>query len=274
MPLRATIDSIDDIDESLRPHYQQDNDGAYVLDVDGFEGHPAARALKNALDAERSSRKRAVRKVAELSGKLDEANTVESEALPEYALGAKADDAGADEPIRMAEQDAAVEALIRQEVDRKRQTHVAELDRMSVALKSAEADALAARNDLATAELRNRILTAATELGVRRTAINDVFARARETWQLDGTGTPVPKRGGEVIVGPDGSAPLTLNEWLASLAIEASHLFEGSLGGTATGSIVGGLHGMAPSLGGRNAIGNNLEAVARGEMRLVDSRGV
>lgn len=52
MALKAILDSIDNVHESLKGEYKKGEDGKFHLDVDGIEHHPAVGALKRAKDRE------------------------------------------------------------------------------------------------------------------------------------------------------------------------------------------------------------------------------
>ena len=241
MPLKAIIETIDDVAAALRPLYRAEEGAGFVLDIEGLEDHPAARALKNALEAERDGRRRATGKAEALARDLE----------------------------RFAGVDADVEALVGASVERERSTFAEERQELETARSAAEEVARQAQDELAEARLTNAVLMVATEHGVRRAAIADVLARARGAWRLDDDGKAVAIRDGKPVVGADGETPLTLDAWLAALATEAPHLFEPSRGGDAGGARLDGGLGLLGEVAGANAIGRNLEAVALGEARLL-----
>lgn len=60
MALKAVLEALDDLPEAVREFYKE-QDGVYVLDLgDSLQEHPGAKALKNALDAERDKRRKAI----------------------------------------------------------------------------------------------------------------------------------------------------------------------------------------------------------------------
>lgn len=71
MKLKMKLDNLDGLDESLHSHYVE-KDGAYVLDIDGYED-PAA--LKRAKDHEKRLRQEAETKVRDLTAKVGELET-------------------------------------------------------------------------------------------------------------------------------------------------------------------------------------------------------
>lgn len=56
MALKSVIDDLDSVEEQYRDLYTE-QDGKYVLDVDGIEAHPGAVSLKNALDRVRGEKR-------------------------------------------------------------------------------------------------------------------------------------------------------------------------------------------------------------------------
>jgi len=55
MSLKAIVDSLDNVDENLQEFYEE-QDGKYVLKVEGVREHPEVTALKNAYDSEKQKR--------------------------------------------------------------------------------------------------------------------------------------------------------------------------------------------------------------------------
>lgn len=50
MKLKAVLDSLEGLDDSLKPLYAENEHGEFVLDLDGVDSHPAVRGLAAALD--------------------------------------------------------------------------------------------------------------------------------------------------------------------------------------------------------------------------------
>ena len=266
MGLKAVVATLDNVAEDQRLYYTQGDDGKFYLEIDGIEEHPGALALKRALDAEREARRRAARKSEALR------SSVERQAKGESTRdGAGNGAVGPDgsRPSGPVQVDAAIRAYVEDRLARLDESRQQEASALREAYEVAEGSARTTREQLNRERLENLILRAATEAGVRRAALPDVLARARETWSLDGDGNPVAYQGGKRIIGPDGEAPLALEAWLGALAQNAPHLFEPNHGGAAAGlQAVLATHEMLVDQTRPNAIGENLEAFARGEARI------
>ncbi len=69
----------------------------------------------------------------------------------------------------------------------------------------------------------------------------DIVSRAKQVFVFE-DGKVVPKKDGQTWYGPDGVTPISINEWVDRLSVEAAHLFQNSTGGGASnqGSGAGG----------------------------------
>jgi len=56
--LPAYVESEDQLPEGLADYYQQNDDGAYVLSVDGVDNHPDVKGLKSSLQKQKSDREK------------------------------------------------------------------------------------------------------------------------------------------------------------------------------------------------------------------------
>lgn len=105
----------------------------------------------------------------------------------------------------------------------------------------------------AGAVLDGAIHRAAHDAGIRPGALADVLNRARTALRIE-DGAPVADGG------------LGVAAWLESLRATAPHLFQPAAGGGAPGSAPGQPGPRQIDLATPNAIGRNLEALARGEV--------
>jgi len=112
---------------------------------------------------------------------------------------------------------------------------------------SKERDALNAR--LATIQIDQGVVAAATKRGLRATAIPDITARARAVFRLvDGAPRAFEADGQTVRLGKDGTSPMNLEEWIEAQVSEAPHLFESNAGSGAAGNGSGGVGGTNRSV--------------------------
>ena len=107
-----------------------------------------------------------------------------------------------------------------------------------------ERDALHGR--LASIQIDQGVVAAATKRGLRATAMPDITARARSVFRLvDGAPRAFEADGQTLRVGKDGASPMTLEEWIETQVSEAPHLFESNAGSGAAGNGSGGVGNKA-----------------------------
>lgn len=71
MALKATIDSLDGLNEIVQKEYKKGDDGKFHLDVEGIEAHPSVGALKRAKDREAEEAKTTRVQLAALTEERD-----------------------------------------------------------------------------------------------------------------------------------------------------------------------------------------------------------
>ena len=113
-----------------------------------------------------------------------------------------------------------------------------------------ERDAFHSR--LVAIQIDQGVVAAATQRGLRATALLDITARARGVFKLvNGVPTALEADGQTVRVGKDGVAAMTLAEWVDAQVSEAPHLFESNAGGGGSGGLPQG-GASTRAMGGRN----------------------
>lgn len=70
MALKITVDDINDVDEAFRTLYTE-QDGVFVLDVEGVDNHPDVANLRNAYNAEKTKRQDQGDKLRDALAKLE-----------------------------------------------------------------------------------------------------------------------------------------------------------------------------------------------------------
>lgn len=58
MPIPAFVESEDQLPEGLADYYEQNEDGGYVLSVEGVDNHPEVKGLKSSLQKQKSDREK------------------------------------------------------------------------------------------------------------------------------------------------------------------------------------------------------------------------
>jgi len=221
MALKAKLSTADyeALDESLKPLYRQSPSGdGFLLDAEGVED---VTGLKKTLEDMRLKRDKANQRVAEYE-KLN--------ATPEEIAAAIDERRQRQEKKLIDSND--VEGLVKARMDPVIKAKDAEITAIMRALDEERQKTGSLTTNLHTVVVENGITQAAQKAGVRPVAVRDVLSRAREIWKVeDGRPTPYGPDG-NVLYGKNGT-PVSMDEWVSSLATEAAHLFEVSAGGGA-----------------------------------------
>lgn len=219
MALKYTLDSLDGIDEALHPLYTESG-GKFVLAVEG------------AVPKER----------------LDEFRTNNVNLAKERdALAERFKDIDPDKFRELSEKDAKIrekKLLDSGKVDE----IVAERVSALKADSQKQLDALMNDKTSLTRQLEGLVVDgairdAASKVGVRSTAVEDVLLRGRAVFKLN-DGKAAAMDGDKLIYGKN-SEPMGIDEWVGGLAERAPHLFEASTGGGAPPPKTGGATGVA-----------------------------
>jgi hypothetical protein len=190
--------------EAIKKEYSQGADGSYYLEVDGV-------VSKDKLKEFRDNNVR-------LQKQLEPFKDLDSETLADLRKAKK------DLENAKLWDEGKVDEVVKDRTGNMRTEYETKLKERD--------DKLAAINhQLESVLIDGEVTKFAVDLGVRKTAVDDVLLRARTTFKLkDGKPTPFDSDG-QVIYGKDGSNPMSPSEWLQGLNKSAPHLFEESNGG-------------------------------------------
>jgi hypothetical protein len=233
MSLKFVVDSVDGLSADVAGLYTKNNDGKYYLEVDGA-------VSKTKLDEFRENNVKLLKDLEKYKD-IDPAKYGDLLKLQAKADEKKLIDAGE------------IDKVVEQRVNQMRDT------------MSTEITTLKQANDVAKRQLESLLIDssvrdAAIKSGVQPLAVDDVLLRAKTTFQVkDGAAVPVDSKGG-IIFGKDGSTPMSVADWTASLKKSAPHLFQGSSGGGASGSS-GGKLGDTSKLSAVQKISAGLEGI-------------
>ena len=218
MALKFKIKSKDEVPADVQALYVE-RDGALVLDIDGAVD-------KSKLDEFRANNITLSNQLAEQRKRFEGIDPDEVRRLAEEKQ--RLEEA---QQLKAGETEKVVEARVK--------AARGELEKQVSTLAS-ERDALNSR--LVTIQIDQGVVAAATKRGLRGTAIPDITARARNVFRLvNGVPTAFEADGQTVRVGKDGSAAMTLDEWVEQQVADAPHLFESNAGGGAASNGSGGV---------------------------------
>lgn len=218
MPLKPKYNSLKEIPaEDVRLYVERD--GAWHLDVDGKEDRARlAEFRENNIALQRQ--------LAEMQAKFE---GIDPEAVRKLA----------EEKARLEEEQQLKAGEFQSVLDSRLKAQNADWEKR-VGAVTKERDALNAR--LASIQIDQGVVAAATKRGLRATAMPDITARARTVFRLvDGAPRAFEADGQTVRVGKDGTSPLDLEGWIETQVSEAPHLFESNAGGGAAGNGSGGV---------------------------------
>lgn len=212
MTIKAILDSIDGLEPAIASLYTKGDDGKYTLAVDGM-------VPKSKLEEFRETNIRLMKDME----KFKDIDPVKYRELSETHRKIQEK-----EWIEKGEIDKVVEQrvnLMREDFTTKEKNLLTQNEAMSRQLESLLID--------------NEVRSAATKLGVRPTAVDDVLLRAKTVFKVkDGVATPMDSQG-NTIYGKDGTNPMSVGDWVDSLKQSADHLFTPSNGGGAQGGAGG-----------------------------------
>lgn len=259
MALKAVLETLDDVPEAFQELYKEASEGVFVLGVDGIDEHPAVKSLKTALDRQKEQRAAQAKQLTEAKAALEAFGDLTPDQLEELRAAAEAG-GKVDET--------AIEKMVAARVGATQR----KLEGMIESLTAERDEAVKAhdglKQTLADEKIANMLLTAAGKAGVRKNAISTLQLMGQGVWKIDDDGKPIAMNGDEPLMGSRG--PMPVDDWIESLRSDHDYLFEPSSGAGAQGS------GADPGRGGRvlrldqgpNVIGENLEAIAKGEARI------
>ena len=260
MGLELKIASLEDVPEEIRDAYVKAKDGdGYELNFDAIKTHPGVAKLRtsmNEVDKKREAAEKAIADFEEKYGDLDPKAARE-------ALRALED---ADDKTMLDE--GKVEELVEKKTGQMKAEYEKQIEAKDNRIKELEGVSENLNGELSSIKIYDAINDSALAKGARKEALTDIKNRANGTWSLR-DGKPVALEGEDVRYGKDGE-PLTIDEWVEGLASESPYLFEPNSGGGASGS--GGGAGGGGSAAGKvispDSAGDNITAIANGEMSI------
>lgn len=267
MALKAILDSIDGVDEAIAALYKPNNDGKYILDLDGL---PPGMVEKSRLDEFRNKNTDLLKEKDELAAQI-EGNKEKLARLQE--LEEKEQKIADQELIDAGKVDELVEQKVARRVanlERDHQSQIRAKDEIIENGKTALSDVNTKYRNLV---IEQNVNHAISEVGaVRGGALMDVMSRARGTFVVRDDGELVAMDGDQIIYGKAADKPMTMSEWLKGLTESAPHLFEESRGGGGGNKPQNKDIKNVRSIDASDMVGfgkkDNLERIAKGEITI------
>jgi len=233
MALKAVLPKTDyeGLDGALKPFYKSEGD-RFVLDMEGFEDHSAARGLKSALDKERGAKAERERELNELRDKVGDLDPAKArEALKRIKEIEDAEKLG-DIPEKFKKP-------FEEAVEHRTQSMRTDFENQKKGFEKKIND-LGGEKQSLTEKLEelmivNEVRSEAAKLGLYDWAIEDAVLRARQVYHIK-DGKPIPIKPGtkdEILWGKNPQEPKPIAEWLSDATAERPGWVKDSNGGGA-----------------------------------------
>ena len=225
--LKFIVDTLEGVDQSVASLYEKQEDGKFRLNVEGA-------VPREKLDEFRNTNIELLKKVDAFKG-VDVKKYSELLALEKRVTDKELVDAGK------------VDEVVQGRISQMKTEHEGVVGQLNEQLGIAN-------RQLESLLIDSAVRVKALESGVLPTAVDDVMLRAKTAFKIV-DGRAVPHSDGKVVYGKDGVNPMSVEEWIGSLAKNAPHLFGSTQGGGASGSRTGG--------GGRPGAGQKLTSTQK-----------
>ena len=225
MALKLKIDKLEDVSEDLRDMYEEGRNGGFEIKYDWLKDHPGVAKLRSTTNDVDKKRVDAEKALAALTEKFD---GLDADAAREALK--KIEDLGDKDLI----DEGKIEELLEKKTERMRADFAAQLEAKDKALAEAEAKIEKSDQEISDYRIFDTIKEAALAKGARKDALGDIKNRAASIWRLE-DGKPAAMDDDGAILGKRGE-PLTIEEWVDTLASESAFLFEPNKGGGADGN--------------------------------------
>lgn len=262
MALKAIVKSLDDVPEALRGLYKADGD-RFVLDLneDEIKEHPVTRPLSNAYNAEKERRQKDAEKMAALQATIDKFKDIDPEKAREAM--AKLEEI----ETKGLKDDGKFEELIDREKAKIKANYDTTIEKLQKDLAAASEFGAKMRSTLKQEKISNAVRDAAAE-HVKPALMPYFIADALKIFDLDDD-DKIVAMDGDIHRRDSKGDLLTIDSWRDEHLTKNVEFALPNRGAGATGGGNGrGAGGeRVVDMNQRNAIGNNLEAFAKGEAR-------
>ena len=225
--LKFIVDTLEGVDQTVASLYEKQEDGKFRLNVEGA-------VPREKLDEFRNTNIELLKKVDAFKG-VDVKKYSDLLALEKRVTDKELVDAGK------------VDEVVQGRISQMKTEHEGVVGQLNEQLG-------VANRQLESLLIDSAVRVKALESGVLPTAVDDVMLRAKTAFKIV-DGRAVPHSDGKVVYGKDGVNPMSVEEWIGSLAKNAPHLFGSTQGGGASGSRTGG--------GGRPGAGQKLTSTQK-----------
>lgn len=250
--------------------FYKEVDGKWVLQVDGMVPESSLKEVKDKLNEFRTNNVALAQKLKELDGKtfLTPEEQEEFDELKKQAQDIE------DKNLIDAGK---IDELVHSRTERMRADYENKIEAYKKTAEKAEGLAQTYQGRLGNVLVEAEVSRALSASGIQpvQGALADVVARASSVWKVNEAGQLVAlDKDGNPVYGQDPSSPITMDEWAAQTAKDASYLFMENKGTGGDGNNQGGNKGSDGTLriprSNEHLKSKHIEDLATGKAVLVD----
>ena len=181
MPLPILVESQDQIPEGLENHYKSQDDGKFILEVEGVDNHPEVHGLKSAYKKEKANREQAEKGLKEAKRKADlipGEDEVDPDTFQQVIDRLKA----GEDLLQPPDKNKPDPAKIKADLEKRYQTQINELNE-GLKVKDGKIRNLVVDNGLSSALAKNKITNPVYQRAAKRLLEDQVQVREND----DGT---------------------------------------------------------------------------------------
>lgn len=267
MGLKAVVNDLSGIDESVQSLYVQDGD-VYRLDVEGVVDESKFNEVKAKVDEFRNNNVNLMKESETLKNQLSQVNVEEYnelKGLRQQIEDQKLIDAGK------------IDEVVAQRSERMKNQFEQQIDAFKQKVSSLEEHLSTKDKKLAEVTIDTMLTESLNKVGsLREGAFEDAMARGRRTFKLDDGGNPIPLdiTGNPIASKDDPTKYMSAEEWAYEVREKAPHLFEPSSGSAGEQGRGSGVHVSTSgdrliSRDDKQSFAQNLEKIAAGEISVV-----
>lgn len=214
MALKRSLKTLDGVAEAVAALYTKQDDGSFLLEVEGVEDTTGLKTTVKALRDENDDFKKQLKAFEGID--LDQVRNLLKNSK--------------DTEEQRLVKEGKIDEVIARRTQQLVEEHNKALKKMTDELGGEKTKGQKMHQRVLDAALAQ----AAAQVGVHKPALEDIMLRGRTMFSLDNDSNVVMLKDGSVVLGKDAKSPLQPVEWLESMRETATHWFPAGGGGSGT----------------------------------------